>query len=223
MKNGLIVAGLALGLFAAGAVHAEVGVTGDLGTTGAGLHLSVPVQSHLNARFGVNALNYSYSGNTSSVDYDFKLKLRTAEALLDWFPGDSQFRLSGGVIYNGNKVDARAKPNSTGTYTLNGHIYTAADAGVINGRVDFRKLAPYLGLGWGNAVAKNKGWGFSADLGVMFQGSPNVSLTHSGCAADPSICGQLDADVSAESRKLVDEVDSFKAYPVIRVGVSYRF
>jgi hypothetical protein len=221
MKKTLILSALIAGCFAAGSVHAEVGVTGDLGTTGLGLHVSIPVQPNLNARFGLNALNYSYSGSTDNVDYDFKLKLRTVEALLDWFPTDNQFRISGGVVYNGNKVDANGKSNSAGSYTLNGHTYTAADAGSVNGRIDFRKLAPYLGIGWGNAVAKNKGWGFSTDLGVMFQGSPNVSLINSGCA--PAVCAQLAADVSAESRKLADDVNSFKAYPVIRVGVSYKF
>lgn len=221
MKNGFILCGLVAAFFAAGSAQADVGVTGNLGTTGLGVHLSVPVQPSLNARFGLNALNYSYSGNTSNVDYDLKLKLQTVEALLDWFPSSSQFRLSGGVVYNGTKVDAKAKSNSSGSYTFNGRTYTAADAGTINGRVDFRKVSPYLGIGWGNAIAKDKGWGFSADLGVLFQGSPRTSLTNSGCTLPD--CSQLAADVAAENRKLDDEVNSFKTYPIIRFGVSYRF
>lgn len=221
MKNGLIVCGLVAGMFAAGSAQAEVGVTGNLGTTGLGVHLSVPVNPSLNARFGVNAFNYSYKGNTSDVDYDFKLKLQTVEALMDWFPGSSQFRLSGGVFYNGNKVDATAKSNASGSFTFNGRTYTAADAGTIDGRIDFRKVAPYLGIGWGNAVAKDKGWGFSADMGVLFQGAPRTSLINNGCTLPD--CRQLSADIAAENRKLEDEVSSFKAYPVIRFGVSYKF
>ncbi|MEN3294450.1 MAG: hypothetical protein V7642_3703 [Burkholderiales bacterium] len=221
MKKGFIAVGLMAGFFAAGVAQAEVAVTGDLGTTGVGVHLSVPVQPNVNARFGVNAMNYSYSDNTSDVDYDFKLKLQTFDALLDWFPAGGGFRLSGGVVYNGNKVDARARSNSTGSYTFNGRTYTAADAGTVNGRIDFRKAAPYLGIGWGNALAKDKGWGFSADLGVLFQGAPRTSMTSSGCTLPD--CSQLQSDIAAENRKLNDEVDSFKAYPVIRFGVSYKF
>jgi hypothetical protein len=221
MKKGFIAVGLMAGFFAAGVAQAEVAVTGDLGTTGVGVHLSVPVQPNVNARFGVNAMNYSYSDNTSDVDYDFKLKLQTFDALLDWFPAGGGFRLSGGVVYNGNKVDARARSNSTGSYTFNGRTYTAADAGTVNGRIDFRKVAPYLGIGWGNALAKDKGWGFSADLGVLFQGAPRTSMTSSGCTLPD--CSQLQSDITAENRKLNDEVDSFKAYPVIRFGVSYKF
>jgi hypothetical protein len=221
MKNVLIACGLAAGIFAGGSAQAEVGVTGNLGTTGLGVHLSVPVASSLNARFGVNAFNYSYSGNTSDVDYDFKMKLQTVEALMDWFPGGSQFRLSGGVFYNGNKVDATAKSNAGGSFTFNGRTYTSADAGRVDGRIDFRKVAPYLGIGWGNSVAKSKGWGFSTDLGVLFQGSPRTSLSSTGCNLPD--CSQLKADIAAENRKLEDEVSSFKAYPVIRVGISYKF
>jgi hypothetical protein len=223
MKSRYFVPALLAGLVAAGAAQAEVGVTGDLGTTGMGVHLSVPLKSDLNARFGINALNYSYDGNTSSVDYDFKLKLQTIDALLDWFPTSSQFRLSSGLVYNGNKVDAHAKARDSGTYELNGNTYSAASAGRIDGRIDFRKVSPYLGIGWGNAVAKDKGWGFSADFGVLFQGSPRTSLANSGCTASAAVCDQLAADVAAEKRKLDDEVSDFKAYPVIRFGVSYKF
>jgi hypothetical protein len=221
MNKGFIAVGLAAGFFAAGVAQAEVAVTGSLGTTGLGVHLSVPVQPNVNARFGVNAMNYSYSGNTSNVDYDFKLKLQTFDALLDWFPAGGGFRVSGGAVYNGNKVNATAKSNSTGTYTFNGRTYRATDAGTVNGRIDFRKMAPYLGIGWGNALAKDKGWGFSADLGVLFQGSPRTSLTSSGCTLPD--CSRLQSDIAAENQKLKDEVDSFNAYPVIRIGVSYKF
>jgi hypothetical protein len=221
MNKGFIAVGLLAGFFAAGVAQAEVAVTGDLGTTGLGVHLSVPVQPNVNARFGVNAMNYSYSGNTNDVDYDFKLKLQTFDALLDWFPAGGGFRVSGGVVYNGNKVDATARSNSTGSYTFNGRTYTAADAGTVNGRIDFRKMAPYLGIGWGNALAKDKGWGFSADLGVLFQGSPRTSMTSSGCSLPD--CSQLQADIAAENQKLKDEVNAFNAYPVVRIGVSYKF
>lgn len=222
MKIKLVMSGLIVGLLGASYAQAQVGVSGDLGTTGLGVHLSVPVQPNLNARFGLNYLNYSYDTNTSNVNYDFKLKLQTFDALLDYFPMDGGFRVSTGLVYNGNKIDAKAKRNSNGTYTLNGTTYSAATAGNINGNIDFRKIAPYLGIGWGNAV-KDSGWGFSTDLGVLFQGSPNTSLTNSGCTAPAAVCAQLASDLAAENRSLSDKVHSFRAYPVLRVGVNYRF
>jgi hypothetical protein len=223
MQNRLIALGLLAALLGAGSAHADVGVAAGGGTTGAGLYLSVPVLTRLNARVGVNALNYSYSGHTKDMDYDFKLKLQTVDALLDWFPFNGAFRISTGAVYNGSKIEAVGKPNSTATYTIQGRTYTAANAGTINGRIDFRKAVPYFGIGWGNAVAKDKGWGFSTDLGAIFQGSPNTTLTNQGCTAPALTCAQLAADVAAENRSLQDKANGWKTYPVIRVAATYKF
>ncbi|MBP0596510.1 hypothetical protein J8I26_00185 [Herbaspirillum sp. LeCh32-8] len=183
----------------------------------------MPLAPTLNARVGVNYFDYSFNSSTNSVNYDAKAKLRTFDALLDWFPFHNEFRLSGGVIYNGNKIDATGKPKANGTYTLNGNTYTSAQAGQVDGRVDFKRIAPYLGLGYGNAVAPNKGWGFTADVGVMFQGNGSTSLSNSGCSAPAPLCAQLGRDVAAENAELSDKVHGYNLYPVVRVGASYKF
>lgn len=200
----------------------DFGTSIDLGTTGLGLHVTTPVAPKLNARFGLNFANYSYDGSTSDVEYDFKLKLATVDALLDYHAFDSAFRVTGGAVYNGNKIEASGKPGRAGTYNLNGNTYSASSIRDLSGQIDFRKVAPYLGIGWGNA-AKETGWGFGMDLGVTFQGSPKTELVANGCTLSSTSCAQLNRDVAAENVKLADEVSDFKAYPVIRVGVSYRF
>ena len=223
MKVIKIVSILCVALAAANAAQArEIAATVDLGTTGLGLHLSTPIAPQLNARVGLNYASYSYDANTSDVEYDFKLKLATVDALLDYHPWNGAFRVSGGVVYNGNSIDANARPNGNGTYTINGRTYSAAAVGDLIGKIDFRKAAPYLGIGWGNAVAA-AGWGFGMDLGVTFQGSPKTRLASTGCTAPAPICTQIANDVAVENAKLADEVKDFKLYPVIRMGVSYRF
>ncbi|NEX59510.1 hypothetical protein G3574_00320 [Noviherbaspirillum sp. 17J57-3] len=197
-----------------------------MGTTGLGVDLSVPLQPNLNARFGANFLNYSYSGTANQVDYDFKLKLRTIDALLDWFPGAGSFHVSGGLYYNDNKVDATAKPGAGSRYTFNGQTYSASDVGSASGTIDFRKVAPYLGIGWGNALAKDKGWGFASDLGVLFQGSPTARLS-AVCGPTalsvPGGCAQLQSNVAAEQASLNDKMNQLKYYPVARIALTYRF
>ena len=216
-----IVSILLVACAAASAQARDVAATVDLGTTGLGLHLTTPLATKLNGRIGVNVANTSYEGSTSDMDYDFKLKLKTVDALLDYHPFDSSFRLTGGVVYNGNKIDARAKP-SGGTYTINNVAYNAATVGDLSSKIDFRKAAPYLGIGWGNAV-KQAGWSFGTDLGIMFQGTPKTQLASNNCTALPVLCSRLASDVAAENVKLGEEVKDFKLYPVIRVGISYRF
>ena len=212
----------------AGAAHAApdlgaLGFSAGVGSTGVGAHVSYPIKPNLNARVGMNYLNYTYSGSSSQADYDFKMKLQTFDVLADYFPMDNGFRLTGGLVYNGNKIDVSVKSNDTSAYVLNGNTYSAAQAGAINGSIDFGKVAPYLGVGWGNAAAVKKGWGFTADLGVMFQGSPKSSLSNSGCTAPSAFCDQLAADVAAEKGNLDSKLSNLNSYPVVRIGASYRF
>jgi hypothetical protein len=223
MKVKVLASLLVVGSLAAtSASAADIGASLDVGTSGLGVHLSTPLASQLNARVGVNYASYKYSGNTSDVDYDFKLKLATFDALLDYHPFDGAFRVSGGLVYNGNKIEANAKPNGNGTYTINGNTYTSASAGSIKGKIDFRKAAPYLGIGWGNA-AKGKGLGFAMDLGVTFQGSPKTQLVNSGCTAPATVCTRLNNDLAAENASLADKASNFRAYPIVRLGLSYGF
>lgn len=217
----LVAAGLAATIAGIGSAHADAGIAGTAGTTGLGLHVSVPLQPKLNVRLGANYLSHSRDESIDDLHYDAKLKLRTFDALLDYFPTNGAFRVSAGAVYNGNEANLAAEP-AANTYTLNGRVYDATSVGAINGKIDFRKMAPYLGIGWGNA-AKDKGWGFSADLGALFQGSPRTSLTNTGCTAGTAICNQLATDLAAENIDLADDVDKLKAYPVLRVGVHYKF
>src|SRR5450830_1067136 len=126
MKQQHLIAALLARLFCVSTAHAETAISADAGTSGVGAHLSIPLQSNLNARFGVGFLNYSYDSSTTDVDYKLKLKLRTVDALLDYYPMDGIFHLTAGAVYNGNKIDAKGKPNKSGSYTLNGNTYTAA-------------------------------------------------------------------------------------------------
>lgn len=223
MKTSLIILGAGAALAFAQAARADIGVTGEVGSTGIGTHATIPLAPNVNLRLGANYLRFTHSGSTSDLDYDFKLRTNTYDALLDWHPAPgSAFRLTGGLAYNGNRIDVHARSNAAGTYMIQGHTYSAADAGTVDGDVSFRKIAPYLGIGWGNA-AKPGGWNFSADIGVLAQGSPTTTLTNHGCSAPGSVCTQFAADVARERQSLQDQVDRFRFYPVVRIGFSKAF
>lgn len=214
------------GLLAAGAVQAQVqvGAGADLGTTGAGAHLVFGLTPSLNARLGLNYFKHDFSRNTGGVDYDLDGKLQTVNALLDWYPrAGSNFRLSGGVFYNDTRFDAVGRPSQGGNFRLNGTTYNAADVGVLVGKVDFRKAAPYLGIGWGNPFTAQRGWSFGADLGVFYQDEARVHLRSVNCTVQTALCGRLADDVAAEELRLADEASDYKVYPVLRASLSYRF
>jgi hypothetical protein len=220
LSKNRVAAALALAAVLAVPAQAQVGVTLDAGTTGAGLHLVVPMETYLNGRFGVNYFKHELDKRSGNVDYE----LQTYDVLFDWYvrPG-TNFRLTGGVVYNGTRFDAVGQPNSGGKFTLNGNEYTAADVGVLSGTVNFRKAAPYLGIGWGNALNPNKRWNFSADLGAYYQGNARVNLVSRGCTVSQAVCTALARDVAAEELRLAEDASDFKFYPVLRASISYNF
>jgi hypothetical protein len=208
----------------ANAAHAQIGITADLGSTGAGFHVVVPMETNLNGRFGANYMQYNTDKTSNGVKYDLKGKLQTFDVLFDWYLRDaSAFHLTAGLVYNGNRFDANANAGQLGSLTLNGTTYSAADVGILSGRINYRKAAPYLGIGWGNALAPNSRWNFNADLGAFYQGKPNVDLASRGCASAAAICNALVKDVAAERLHLAGDVDALKVYPVLRASLGYRF
>jgi hypothetical protein len=215
---------LAGALLVTGAAQAQVGITLDAGTTGAGFHVVVPMETYLNGRFGANYFKHDFNKSSNLVDYDVKAKLQTFDVLFDWYLREgSPFHLTGGLVYNGNRANFTGKASQLGQFSLNGHTYGTADVGLLAGTVDYRKAAPYLGIGWGNALKGNSRLSFNADIGAFFQGNPNVKLGSTGCSAGKAICDTVIADVEAERLHLQDDISSFKLYPVVRASLNYRF
>jgi hypothetical protein len=211
-------------LFAGGAAQAQVGATLDLGSTGVGAHLVLPVSPSLNGRLGINYFKHDFNQRSGQVEYDLDGKLQTVDALLDWYPhAGNNFRVTAGVLYNGSRFDAVAEPSGLGSFTLNGTRYNAADVGILVGKVDFRKAAPYVGIGWGNVFNTARGWSFGGDLGAFYQGKARVSLRSVNCAVLSALCERLAQDVAADQARLAGDVSDYKVYPVLRASLSYRF
>ncbi len=194
-----------------------LGVKG--GTLGLGGEVSAGLTPNINARVGFNSFNYSGNTTESHVTYDYKLKLNSVPILLDWHPFEnSGFRLSGGLVINNNDVSATGTTQTT--YTIGNTIYTGAQLGSLTGKVDFNKTAPYAGIGWGDAVGKDARLSFSFNLGVMFQGSPKVTLVANGpVTALPA----FQADLAQEQRDVQSKIDNLKYYPDLSIGIAYKF
>lgn len=225
MTYAKIAFGCAANLVLAAAAQAQVAVSADIGTTGVGAYLIVPMETTINGRFGLHTLSRSKDQRAAGIDYDTTTSLRTADILFDWFGVEgSAFRLTAGVIYNGNKVEARGRPGASGNYSINGKNYSAADVGSLDGSIEFRRAAPYFGVGWGNPLAvSRKKWHLVGDLGVFVQGPPKVNLVSLGCTTSPTVCRALAQDVAAERARFEEEIEFTRIYPVLRIGAAYRF
>lgn len=217
------IASVAVVLSAPLLAFADVGVYVKGGTLGVGGGVGIGVTDTLRVRAGYTALKVSKDISQTDVDYSGDLKLGGGEAMLDWHPFNGSFRVTGGLTLNRNEVTADASP-SNGTYTLNGNTYLASEVGNLDGKVDFKSTAPYLGVGWGDVVGKDGRFSFIADIGVLFQGSPDARLNvNCGPAVPAPECARLKSDVQEEERELQDDADDYKFWPVISLGVAYRF
>jgi hypothetical protein len=228
MKAKLLVFALC-GAFATATQAEGLGVYVNGGTTGFGLGIAGSLSEGVTGRLSFDTWSKTITQSDSNGDYKGDLKLQNISMLGDWYPFSGAFRTTLGLVANGNKVTLTATPSAGGTYTFNGVAYSTADVGSYAGEVKFNSTAPYLGIGWGNPVAKDKTWGFVTDIGVLFQGAPKVSSTATCSAAllaapgGVAACAQLQSDVAAGAAQLETDLKNYKYYPVISIGVSYNF
>lgn len=216
----LLAAALALTSFASLSAAQNVALGLKAGTLGAGLDLTVGLAPVVNLRVGAQAFSYSRTLSEEGISYDGKADLRSAWLLLDFHPGGKGTRVSAGGVYSRNKVTG-ASPSS-GTVTVNGVAYPVAAVGSIDGEATANDVCPYLGLGWGNAVRPGSPVRFAFDVGVLYQGAPKVSLT--AHPRNPALVPPaFFADLEKERQKVEDDASKYKLYPVVNLGLSYRF
>jgi hypothetical protein len=216
----LMVVVLAITLFSQ-TVLAEVGLTAKAGTLGFGGDLTVGLIKQLNIRLGMNYLNVDIARDnvtSEAKEISVALDMQTVQALLDWHPTGGGFRISAGGMFNDNRLALSAVPNDT--VKINDVNFTVSS---LDGEATFPQLAPYLGIGYGNAGSADKDthWRFSFDLGVLFQGAPTLKLT--ATASNPAIQSILDDALAEETKKQQDDANAFKIYPVLSAGLSYVF
>jgi len=220
-SNGSTILAVALALLgSAGRSQAQgVALGVKAGTLGAGLDLTIGLAPVLNLRLGAQGFSLSRTFTEQSITYDGKADLRSAWLLLDIHPGGKGTRVSVGGVYSRNKGTG-ASPAS-GTVTVNGVAYPLALVGTIDGEVTANDVCPYLGLGWGNAVRPGSAVRFAFDIGVLYQGAPKVSLT--AHPVNPALVPLFFADLEKERQKVEDDASKYKFYPVVNLGLSYRF
>ena len=195
-----------------------VGMAGKFGTLGFGAELNFAISDSLSTRVSINDGTYKNNATISSLNYDFDWKLQTVSAIADWYPFSGNFHASGGLMYNNNNNTYVANP-ANGSYIINGTPYSTTQITSYQGSMNYNKIAPYLGIGWGNPVHSGKGWGLVSDIGILYQGNPTSDLVVTCAATCPP---QLQSDASVENSKLQAD-NRFQWWPVVSIGISYQW
>ena len=215
----VLVAGIASAGFAQAA---DFGLYGTAGTVGFGGGVAATFSDHFGARLGYTTYEYSVNDlEESDLVLDGKAKIGGAQAFLDWHPFGGGFRMSVGAVENAS-LSAHAEPIA-GSYTLNGTTYSASDIGSATGTGKYDSISPYAGLGFGRALSRDGRFAFSADFGLVFTGAPEVELNATCRVPNALLCADIQDDVFAEEAELQAEADKLDYWPVMSIGLSYRF
>lgn len=240
------------GLFAAAALvlsgaavargETTLGVSLEASTLGAGLSVGMPVGERFNVRGMYHGFSYDLDDieDDSGATYEGELDLTSAGLMVDFHPFKGAFRLTAGLVSNGNEIGLTGMP-AGGVFQVGDCTFESnpADPLAVDGTVEFSSSAPYVGIGWGGNLNAKPGFFMTLDVGVLVSGSPDTTLAGRGQARNANAgdlaCGSSVTyqDVSSypEFQQAVqdaeDEVnresEEFELWPNVAFGVGWRF
>jgi hypothetical protein len=188
-------------------------VGAGLSTTGISAEGVIGISPKLNLKLGGHFFRYSYRAYFGETDfiYNMKLKLASFSLIGEWHPLKSKpsCYVSGGVFLSLNKIEYRVNPD--GILEVGALKITEEEAGSLDLTFKAKKIAPYLGLGYGKSIPGNK-WGWQIEAGAMYIGTPGVDFTGTGLISP-----------IAEQKAIVEKnISWMKIYPVLSVMVYYK-
>jgi len=192
------------------------------GTTGFGAEVGLGFNEFVGVRGSYGAGSFNYNVTESDIRYTTQVKPSVGLVTVDVHPFGGWFRLSGGLGLNNTHADGTADTTS-GTLTINGTVYNTSEVGTVQGRITFDRTSPYLGLGWGAPARSAGGLYFTSDFGVVFSKATGSVTGTCAPSLNSVTCAQLQSDLNAEAQQFKQEVEKVKYYPVITLGIGYRF
>lgn len=221
MKRSISLAVAAFGL-GAGAAHAQdngLAVSGSVGTTGGTLEAQAQVTPWLQLRGGFNYFEYTVDEVFDDVDYEGDLDLSTFGVFADLRPFSNSFIVTGGAYIGDKTLNMLATPTSP--VEIGDATFTPAQVGSLQLDAEMEETAPFVGIGFDTTFQGTGAWGFRGVAGAMFTGTPTIDLQSIGgtLSNDPAFL----AEVEQEEANLRSDVDDYEVYPVLQLGVSYRF
>jgi len=219
--------------------HYGVGTYGS--PLGFGGRIAVSLSRSVNLRAGASYFSFTTTRTVSSIPFTANVRLQSEQVSVDWYPFYGGFHISPGILFgSSNRAFGGATVPAGNSFTLNHVTYYSGTADPIqaSGAVDFRHTGPTLTVGWGNWIRhpekrkQQRHWAFPFEAGVVFNGDPKTALNYSGVVCtSPSqqFCANIatdapvQANVQAERKRLQDDANWLRFYPIIAGGVIYRF
>ena len=191
-------------------------------TLGLGAQVGYRSDYDFSVRAAWNQFDFDKQFKIDRIKYDTNIRLKSMGLLFDFYPLDNGFHLTAGLYRNDNQI--------SGTGMLEGNIpvrignrtvrIDGKQVGAFQTKIKYAPVAPYLGIGYHNVT--EKGFSFTADVGVLYQGHARVSveppaqLSHRN---HPLVKQGIDE----QKREIEKRANKVRVYPVITLGVAYTF
>jgi len=206
----------------------SVGFNYKAGTLGLGVDFVINFNKTLDSRLSINGYsqfrNLSFYNKTldSFQKLNIKGDLQSSSILLDIHPWQNSFYFSYGAYYSKNKINVNYKPVS-GEIDLGDHKYPSMQIGNIDTVINLKhKLNPYFGIGLSSMDINDK-WHFIVDIGAIYINKPLSTVKAKASKGFESMQTILDNESKIEENKINKYIKKFKVYPVVSVGVGFKF
>lgn len=187
-----------------------------LGSQGGSVGMVQQLSEKARLKMGLSFFPLQYSGVLASsgrdYDVDFDLFLCNIPFYFDVHPLSDFFWFNLGLFGSFNSLDIALTPTNPrqfGDITL-----TPEDQGTLETAISFNYFSPYLGMGFGS-LSSESSFQFFVDIGVMYQGFPEVTRRATGMLAGS-------AEVSDDFEKILRKHRYLTFYPVLSAGFIIR-
>ena len=219
----------------------KVGIAVSFGTLGASADVAVPLSRSFNLRGGTDVMRFSTTLNNNGINYTPDLSYTTGYAGIDWFPFHGSFRISPGyMFYNGTNIGGTATALAYQQFSFGSDSYYSMAGDPLTGAVNvtWPQHAPRMTIGWGNMIPRTPGKhiSFPAEFGFAYFGTGTSTLSFAGSVCQnqtgtvQSNCQKVNTDASFQTdvnkehdRLQKNLYDYARFYPILKVGISYKF
>jgi hypothetical protein len=153
--------------------------------------------NQFNLRLGSPSLLLSLDNDTQAPPLSAGTSSIAPDAVVDFYPFQSIFRLSGGFLYDPDPFES---PTATGNQQimLGGLPFTPSRGGAAPGALDFNAYTPYAGLGVQSAFWSGR-LQFALDFGLQFDREANSDDGGNG----PAVANGDDSEAAQEDIELL--------------------
>jgi hypothetical protein len=201
------------------------------GTLGTGIEIATPLAGRINLRSGFNFFAFTDPFSIDGVGYDSRLRLQSSQTTLDWFVG--KFHISPGFLYFKSGMTAPVSVGSGQTFVLGTQTFLNSVDDPVTGSSSViypRTFAPLLLLGYGNLLPRSgEHLSLPIEVGVAYTGAPLISVALNGtaCVTDGCVNFSQNADaqkfLKQEIQTLNEDLKHYPVFPIVTVGLAYRF